>query len=67
MLPQRKVAAGGLGGAVAVIVCAVLQGLRVAVDATLAVSITVVVTFLISYLVPEADLTTPVPLNGDSK
>lgn len=56
----RKVAAGGLGGAVSVIVISVLGSVHVNVDPALASAITTVVTFLISYFVPNADSGVPV-------
>lgn len=51
--PARKVAAGGLGGAVSVIVIACLQHFaKLNIDPTLASAITIVISFVLSYLIP---------------
>ena len=52
--PSRKVAYGGLGGALAVIVIALIEGIsEVTIDAQVASAVTVVMTFLVSYFVRE--------------
>lgn len=60
--PTQKVAAGGIGGAVSVIVIAALQHFaKLTIDPTLASAITIVVSFLVSYIVPPSINDTPVP------
>lgn len=60
--PTRKVAAGGLGGAISVIVIAVVHSaFHVDIDPTVASAITIVVSFLLGYFVPPAATDTPVP------
>jgi len=51
---QRKVAAGGLGGALSVIIIAILGGFHVPVDPALSSAITTVVSVLVAYYVPDA-------------
>jgi hypothetical protein len=59
--PTQKVAAGGIGGAVSVIVIAILQHYaKLDIDPTLASAITIVVSFLVSYIVPPAARDAPV-------
>lgn len=51
--PARKVAAGGLGGAVSVIVIACLQHFaKLNIDPTLASAITIVISFILGYFIP---------------
>lgn len=58
---SRKVAAGGLGGAISVVVIELLQQVfRVTVDAALSSSLTTILSFLVAYLVPNADTSTPI-------
>jgi hypothetical protein len=53
--PTQKVAAGGIGGAVSVIVIALLQHYaNLTIDPTLASAITTVVSFLVGYIVPPS-------------
>lgn len=60
--PTRKVGAGGLGGAVAVIVIYVLQRwAHLDIDATLSAAITTIVTFIVAYLTPPSTSDAPVP------
>jgi putative flippase GtrA len=60
--PVRKVAAGGIGGAISVIAIALLQHFaNTQIDPTLASAITIVVSFLVAYIVPPAASDTPVP------
>lgn len=59
--PARKVAAGGVGGAVSVIVIAALQHYaKLDIDPTLASAITTVVSFVIGYIIPPAAGDAPV-------
>ena len=61
MSVSRKVAAGGLGGAISVVLVELLQQLfRVTIDAALSSSITTILTFTVSYFVPNADPDVPV-------
>lgn len=57
---KRKVAAGGLGGAVALIVITIAESFGLKVDGELGSALTVITTFLIAYFVPEADTSLPV-------
>jgi hypothetical protein len=60
--PTQKVAAGGLGGAVSVIVIAILQHYaKLDIDPTLASAITTIVSFLVAYIVPPSSRDTPIP------
>jgi putative flippase GtrA len=60
--PTRKVGAGGIGGAVAVIVIFVLQRYaHITIDAALSAAITTVVTFIVAYLTPPSTSEAPVP------
>jgi putative flippase GtrA len=60
--PTRKVGAGGVGGAVAVIVVYILQRYaHINIDATLSAAITTVVTFIVAYLTPPSPTDAPVP------
>ena len=60
--PTRKVAAGGLGGAVSVIVIAIIRyTLHTDIDPILASAITTVVSFGVAYFVPPGASDTPVP------
>ena len=53
---------GGLGGAVSVIAIAILQHyVKVTIDPTLASAITIVVSFVVSYIVPPSARDAPVP------
>lgn len=57
----RKVAAGGLGGALSVVFIELLQQIfHVTIDAALSSSITTILTFTVSYFVPNADPATPI-------
>lgn len=57
----RKVAAGGLGGAFSVVLIELVQQVfHVAIDATLSSAITTILTFTVSYFIPNADTDTPV-------
>lgn len=59
--PTRKVAAGGVGGAVSVIVIACLQYFaKLNIDPTLASAITIVVSFAISYIIPPSASDVPI-------
>jgi hypothetical protein len=59
--PTQKVAAGGIGGAVSVIVIAVLQHYaNLSIDPTLASAITTVVSFAVGYIVPPSARDVPV-------
>lgn len=49
--PTRKVAAAGIGGAVATIILALIPGTE---DPTLAAAVATVCAFLLGYFVPEA-------------
>lgn len=60
MQPTRKVAAGGLGGALVMLICGILGGFNIHVDGASASAATVLVTFLISYFIPDADASIPV-------
>ena len=60
MNPTRKVAAGGLGGAVVMLICGLLDGFGIKIDGAAASAATIIVTFLISYYVPNADTSVPV-------
>jgi hypothetical protein len=52
---SNKVAAGGLGAAVAIIIIYAIEGIfHYQIDAVLSASITTVITFVIGYVVPEA-------------
>ena len=62
---NRKVAAGGLGGALVIVIVAILGGLHIVVDPSAAVAAGTLVTFAISWLVPEADTTIPVGASVD--
>ena len=58
---KRKVAAGGLGGAVVVVLLSLIHGLTGArLDGEVGSALTVIVTFLIAYYIPDADTATPV-------
>jgi putative flippase GtrA len=60
--PIRKVAAGGLGGAVATIVLwALAQFANIHPDPTIAAAITTVISFLVAYIVPPSANDAPVP------
>ena len=59
--PTQKVAAGGLGGAVSVIVIGLLQHFaHWSIDPTYASAITIVVSFIVSYFVPPSARDIPV-------
>jgi hypothetical protein len=58
--PTRKVAAGGLGGAVVMLIAGLLDGFGIKIDGAAASAATIIVTFLISYYVQEADMSVPV-------
>lgn len=59
MKPQRKVLAGGLTGAITSLVVWILQANGIEVPAEQAVSILTIITFVVSYLVPNAPETKP--------
>ena len=58
--PTRKVAAGGVGGSLVIVIVGILGGFGVHVDAASAAAASTLVTFAISWLVPEADTSVPV-------
>lgn len=57
MKVSRKVAAGGVGGA---LVATVIGLFHLAIDPATAVGLSTLVTFAISWFIPEADTSTPV-------
>jgi hypothetical protein len=60
-IPTQKVTAGGLGGAISVIIIAVFQHfLKWNIDPTLASAITTVVSFGVAYIVPPSARDVPV-------
>jgi hypothetical protein len=63
--PTRKVAAGGVGGALVIVLVGILGGFHIHIDAASASAATTLVTFAISWLVPEADTSIPVGASVD--
>lgn len=58
---NRKVAAGGLGGALSVVLVELLQqAFRITIDAALSSSLTTILSFAVAYFVPNADTDTPI-------
>lgn len=52
-VPDRKVTAGGVAGAAATAIVGIARSLGLEIDVETAMSIVVVVTFLVSYFVPN--------------
>ena len=52
-MPDRKVAAGGVAGAAATAIVGIARSFGLEIDVETAMSIVVVITFLVSYFVPE--------------
>lgn len=59
-MPTRKVAAGGIGGSLTIILVYVLKALGVSVDAILSSALTTLVCVALAWFVPELDQSQPV-------
>lgn len=64
MSPDRKVAAGGLAGAITTLIQFVLIQVGVEMDAMTASAMTTVLMFTVSYFVPSKPGDTTQPLSG---
>jgi len=60
LVPHRKVGAGGLGGSLAVLMVALADGFGYHLSATVGTALGTVVSFVIAYFVPDADMSVPV-------